>query len=240
MSTINYETLDRPVALVTGASRGIGWAIAEALGRDHHVICGARTEEAARAAAEKLPSASTFACDVTDEGELAAAVEKLQKNGLTRLDVLVNNAGMSDKAPVAETTRAQWRRIFDVNVFAVADITARLLPELRAAHGTVVMVNSGSGHRSNPGQALYSGTKFALRAMTDALREEERGQVRVSAVHPGKTDTDMQREIQADAGNEYDAGVYVRPESIAQAVRLCVDVTDEAIVNEVSVRPVVL
>ncbi|WP_448851822.1 SDR family oxidoreductase [Corynebacterium sp. 335C] len=243
MHAPDYAALDRPIALVTGASRGIGLAVAEILGRDHHVICGATSEESARAAADRLPSASTFVCDLTDDAATEAAVAALRDAGLTRLDVLVNNAGMSDKAPVGEATKAQWRRIFEVNVFAVAELTRLLLPMLREARGTVVMLNSGSGYRSNPGQALYSGTKFALRAMTDALREEERGVVRVSAVHPGKTDTDMQRVIQADRGNgpdTYDAGVYVRPESIAAAVRMAVDCTDEAIVEEVSVRPVVL
>ncbi|WP_075690981.1 SDR family oxidoreductase [Corynebacterium sphenisci] len=230
---------DRPIALVTGASRGIGAAIARDLGRDHHVIVGATGAAAAAAIAAELPSAETLVADLTDDAALAAAVAALD---LDRLDVLVHNAGIVDEGPVAEVTRDRWRRIFEVNVFAVAELTRLLLPALRAAGGTVVMINSGSGYRSGVAQGPYSGTKFALRALTMALREEERGRVRVSSVHPGKVDTDMQREIQAGRGNgpdTYDGAVYVRPESIAAAVRLAVDATAEAMVEEVTVRPVV-
>ncbi|MBV7294392.1 SDR family oxidoreductase [Corynebacterium sp. TAE3-ERU12] len=232
------QNTTRPIALVTGASRGIGRAIAHDLGRDHHVVCGATSVDGAQAIADELDSASTFVCDVTSDTDLAAAVGKL---GLERLDVLVHNAGINDEGTIAETERDRWRRIFEVNVFAVAELSRLLLPALRAARGTVVMINSGSGYMSGPKQGPYSGTKFALRALTMAMREEERGTVRVCSVHPGKVDTDMQVEIQTRRGNgpdTYDGSVYVRPESIAGAVRLCVDTTDESIVEEVTVRPV--
>lgn len=217
---------DVPLALVTGGSRGIGAAIVDDLSRTHRVI-----------------SWSSQDVDLRDPESIAAAVAELRdpESGgpLNRLDVLVHSAGLAQESPVAETSWDTWQEIFAVNVFGVAELTRLLLPALRAAHGTVVAINSGSGYKSGAGQGPYSGTKFALRAFTDALREEERGTVRVSSVHPGRVDTDMQVALQTARGNtDYDGARYVRPESIAAAVRLAVDTTDEAIVEEVSVRPV--
>ena len=206
-------------ALVTGASRGIGKAIAEELSRDHDVIRWSSED-----------------CDLSDPTAVEDAVAKL---GLERLDVLVHNAGIWDEAPLDGAERDRWRRIFEVNVFAVADLTRLLLPALREAGGQIVMINSGSGYKSGPGQAMYSGTKFALRALTMALREEERGKVRVSSVHPGRVDTEMQEQIQANNGIMlYDGSRYVRPESVSSAVRTVVDATDECTIEEISVRPV--
>lgn len=220
-------------ALITGASRGIGAAIAQELSGDHHVLVGATTEESARALADTLDHAEPFAVDLTDTDAVARAVADI-----SRLDVLVHSAGVAPWLTVEETTTQDWQRAFDLNVFAVAELTRLLLPALRAARGTVVAINSGSGHHSGAHNAIYSGTKFALRAFTDALREEELGTLRVTSVHPGRVDTEMQRQLQADMGNDnYDGSLYLRPESIANAVRLAVDATEDASVPEISVRP---
>lgn len=267
----------RPIALVTGASRGIGRAVAEVLGRDHHVLVGATTEEGAEAVVAELPSAEPFVADVTDPDQLAAAIARAGLGGADegvddgvvegatggapdgagggvvegaisgapngapdgagrpRLDVLVHSAGIWAKSDIADADRDEWARLLDVNVISVVDLTRRMLPALREARGTVVAINSGSGYHSGPGLGLYSASKFALRAVTDALREEERGVVRVSSVHPGRVDTDMQVQIMGEDG--YDGSKYVHVDSIAAAVRLCVDATDDCIVEEVTVRP---
>ena len=267
----------RPIALVTGASRGIGRAVAKILGRDYHVLVGATSEEGAAAVVAELPSAEPFVADVTDPDQLAAAVARAGLGGADegvddgvvegatggapdgadggvvegaisgapngapdgagrpRLDVLVHSAGIWAKSDIADADRDEWARLLDVNVISVVDLTRRLLPALREAGGTVVAINSGSGYHSGPGLGLYSASKFALRAVTDALREEERGVVRVSSVHPGRVDTDMQVQIMGEDG--YDGSKYVHVDSIAAAVRLCVDANDDCIVEEVTVRP---
>ncbi|MGO1950043.1 MAG: SDR family oxidoreductase [Mycobacteriaceae bacterium] len=219
-------TQQKPLALVTGGSRGIGAATVDDLSRTHRVI-----------------SWSSHDIDLRDPESIAAAVSNLRDPDtgapVEKLDVLVHSAGLAADSRIEDTTWDKWEEMFRVNVFGLAELTRLLLPALRAAHGTVVAINSGSGYRSGIGQAPYSGTKFALRALTEALREEERGVVRVSSVHPGRVDTDMQVALQESRGNtDYDGSLYVRPESIAAAVRLAVDATDEAIVEEVSVRPV--
>lgn len=225
----------RPIALITGASRGIGRAIARDLGRDHHVLVGSTTPEGAAAIVAELPSAEPFVADVTDPEALAAAIDSAGLGGEVGIDVLVHSAGIWAKSNVADADRDEWSRLLDINVVSVVDLTRRLLPALRRARGTVVAINSGSGYKSGPGLGLYSASKFALRAITDALREEERDRVRVSSVHPGRVDTDMQVQIMGADG--YDGTKYVHVDSIAAAVRLCVDATEDCIVEEVTVRP---
>ncbi len=229
--------MDRKIALITGGTRGIGLAIARELQDDYHLIIGGSSESAHDVAAQ-FPSAQGFVADLADTDGIAAAVVEL---GLESLDVLVHSAGVVAHDPVTETTPKQWKHAFDINLFAVAELTRQLLGALQAAHGTVVTINSGAGYRSSVGFGPYATTKFALRAYTDALREEQRSKIRVSSIHPGKVDSDMQRQIQTHRGvaeADYDETQYLRPESVAKAVRLAIDATDDATVEALTIRPV--
>lgn len=222
------DVTPRPVALITGASRGIGEAIARALADTHHLLIGGRDQAAVDSVVGSLPSAEPWVCELT--GELAPLPAKL--------DVLVHSAGLEAFGTVAETAREEWARLFDVNVFAVAELTRQALPALRAARGLVVAINSGAGLTAGAGFSAYSGSKFALRALTDALREEERGNgVRVCSVHPGRVDTAMQERLTEAYGQEYDAGRHLAPEDIAAAVRTVVDLPERGTIESLSVRP---
>jgi NADP-dependent 3-hydroxy acid dehydrogenase YdfG len=223
----------RPLALVTGASRGIGAAVAEALAPTHDLLLGGRDADALTATAAGLPGARGWPVDLTDAGALADAVA-----GIDRLDVLVHSAGIGPLGTVADSPADQWRRTFEVNVVAVAELTRLLLPALRAARGQVVCINSGAGFTARPGWGSYAASKFALRAFADALRAEEAAHgVRVTSIHPGRTDTDMQRSVIAHEGGEYDGSRFLRPESVARAVLLAVTAPADADVTEVSIRP---
>ena len=245
--TISNDS-DKPVALITGASRGIGLAIARELSSTHDLILGASSEDSLADVLAEFPGARPFIAELTDKDAIARAVADAGFGGdegdagagaVARLDVLVHSAGVADGETVAETPWDVYERVFAVNVFAVAELTRLLLPALRATGGQVVTINSGSGYFSGVGAAVYSGSKFALRAFSDALREEERGSVRVTSIHPGRVDTDMQMELQASYGNnDYDGSLYIRPESVAATVRLAVDATPEAMIENLAIRPV--
>ncbi|MCU1526435.1 MAG: putative oxidoreductase [Frondihabitans sp.] len=227
----------RPTAVVTGATRGIGRAIALDLATTHHVIRGGRDRAALDALAATLPAASTWAADLASDEALDGFVSDpaLHDHGL---DVLVHSAGVLGGSTVEATERAEWRRVFEVNVVAVAEITRLALPALRRAEGTVILINSGSGFASSAAGSVYAGSKFALRALADGLREEERGNgVRVSSVHPGRTHTDMQHELVESHAGTYDERLYLRVDDVADAVRLVVDLPHNAVAETISVRP---
>ncbi|GAB2472121.1 SDR family oxidoreductase [Luteococcus sediminum] len=223
-----------PVALVTGGSRGIGLAVCHRLASTHHLLVGGRSPETTRQVASQLPSAEPFCCDLDDTEAVEQAMSRVQ-----RLDVLVLSAGITAGGTVAETPLDEWRRVMQTNLFSVVGLTRLALPLLRESRGMVVTINSGSGFTSKPGNGVYSASKFALRAFTDALREEERGTVRVSSVHPGRVDTDMQREMWAELGRDYAPDDHLRPQSVAEAVALAVLASPEANLDEISIRPVV-
>lgn len=184
----------RPTALVTGGGRGLGAAIAQELAPTHDLLLGGRRRESLDAILEELPDATPWPVDLLDHVAVAAAAADID-----RLDVLVHNAGVAELGTIADSEPRQWRETFEANVVAVVALTQVLLPALRTANGHVVLINSGAGLRVRPGWGAYAASKFALRAFGDALREEEPA-LRVTSIHPGRIDTDMQRAIVASEG----------------------------------------
>jgi NADP-dependent 3-hydroxy acid dehydrogenase YdfG len=219
-----------PTALITGASGGIGSAIATALSATHTLLLAGRPSDRLDAVAERL-GATTFPLDLTNPDEIEASCEIVDE-----LDVLVHNAGASIPGHVAESNVDEWRATFAVNVFGVVELTLALLPALRQARGQVVFINSGAGRKVSPGMASYSASKFALRAFADSLRDDE-PDVRVTTVYPGRTDTDMQRELVAFEGGQYDPSNFLKPETVAAAVVNAVAIPPDGHVHEVVIRP---
>ena len=222
---------DLPLALVTGASRGIGAAVAHQLFPTHRVLLGGRDASALDALAADLPGATPWPVDLTDPAALEAACASIDS-----LDVLVHSAGVASLGPIASTPASAWRENFEVNLLAVVELTRLLLPALRAARGHVVVINSGAGRNARPGWAPYAASKFGVRAFADALREEERD-LRVTSVYPGRTDTEMQQAIIADEGRPYDPAHFLRPDSVATAVVTAISATPEAHLTELILRP---
>ena len=223
----------RPVALITGATRGIGRAVADVLAVDHHLLIGGTDPQRTADVASSYASAEAWPGDLTDSAALAEACAHIG-----RLDLLVHSAGVADGGRIEDTGTEVWDRVFRVNVFAVAELTRLVLPQLRAGGGQVVMINSGAGLQAGPGGATYAASKFALRALADALREEERGSVRVTSIHPGRVDTDMQVALQQRQGRPYDRGEHLSRGAVAAAVRAAVDASPEAMIESLTIRPV--
>ncbi|WP_322857288.1 SDR family oxidoreductase [Mycobacterium shigaense] len=219
-----------PTALITGASGGIGSAIAAALAPTHTLLLAGRPSDRLDAVAFRL-DATTFPMDLTDTDAIESGCEIVDE-----LDVLVHNAGLSIPGHVDESSIEEWRATFSVNVFGPVALTLALLPALRAARGQVIFINSGAGRNPSPGMASYSASKFALRAFADSLRGDE-PQLRVTTVYPGRTDTDMQRELVAFEGGEYDPAGFLRPETVATVVANVVATPRDGHVHEVVLRP---
>lgn len=219
-----------PTALITGAGGGIGSAIATALAPTHTLLLAGRPSDRLDAVAQRLGS-TTFPLDLTDSADIEAACEIVDE-----LDVLVHNAGVSIPGHVADTDVDQWRATFAVNVLGPVELTLALLPALRQARGQVVFINSGAGRNVSPGMASYSASKFALRAFADSLRADEPG-LRVTTVYPGRTDSEMQRELVAFEGGTYDPAKFLKPETVAATVANVVATPADGHVHEVVLRP---
>lgn len=219
--------------LLTGAGSGIGAALARMLSdRGDRLLLLARSAERARELEGRYAGAQGLVAD------LAEPARVLELSLPDRLDSLVHAAGVVDLAPVAESTPEQWREQLDVNVVAPAMLTRASLPALRAARGTVVLVNSGAGTTAHPTWGAYAASKHALRALADSLRgEEQEHGVRVTSVYPGRTASPMQEKVHRQEGKPYDADRWIAAETVAAAIVGALDLGEDATVPDIAIRP---
>lgn len=219
--------------LLTGAGSGIGAVLARRLlERGDQVVAIARSEERAADLTDSLPGVHTLVADLADP----SAVEALDLPD--RLESLVHSAGVVRLGPTGELPTEAWTSQLQVNLVAPAVLTRLALPALRAARGTVVMVNSGAGQVAHPTWGAYAASKHGLKALADALRGEEAAHgVRVTTVYPGRTATAMQEEVHAQEGKEYDASEWIRPETVAEAILGVLDLGPDATITDLAVKP---
>jgi NADP-dependent 3-hydroxy acid dehydrogenase YdfG len=218
-----------PTALITGASGGLGAAIATAIAPTHTLLLGGRPSPRLDQVAERL-GATTWPLDLSDIDSLAASTEVIDE-----LDVLVHNAGVAFPDHLADSEIEDWRKSFEVNVIGAVALTQALLPALRQAEGQVIFINSGAGLNAHPDMASYSASKFALRAVADSLRAEE-PRLRVTSLHPGRIATEMQRRLREFEGGEYDESAYLRPETVADVVAKVISTPPDGHVHQVVIR----
>jgi short-subunit dehydrogenase len=219
--------------LVTGAGSGIGRVLAQRLlERGDEVLVVARSDTRAEELAADLPGATVLVADLA----WPESVEGLKLPA--SLDSVVHAAGVVELGAVDELSVDDWASQLRVNLVAPAALTRVALPAVRAARGTVVLVNSGSGLVAHAGWSAYSASKHGLRAFADALRAEESGRgVRVSTVYPGRTATPMQEKVHRQEGREYDAADWIRPETVAATILHVLDLPRDATLTDVTVRP---
>jgi NAD(P)-dependent dehydrogenase (short-subunit alcohol dehydrogenase family) len=182
----------RELALVTGASTGIGAATARELAaRGLHVLAGVRHDSDAEAL--RAEHIEPMIIDITADADIQAAAKRIAADPAGRpLRTLVNNAGIAVNAPVEALPMAEWHRQFEVNFFGHIAMTQALLPALLESSGTVVNISSVGGRVAMPTYGAYAGSKFAMEAASDALRREVgKFGVRVIIVEPGAVITEM-------------------------------------------------
>jgi NAD(P)-dependent dehydrogenase (short-subunit alcohol dehydrogenase family) len=185
----------KELIVVTGASTGMGAATARELAhKGFHVLAGVRREADAEAlVADGLEGLEPRILDITVESDVAAIADRVTNDPLHRpLRALVNNAGIAINAPVETLPIAEWRKQFEVNLFGHIAVTQALLPALLLSSGTVVNISSVGGKVVLPTYGAYAGSKFALEAVSDALRREvgHLG-IKVVVVEPGAVKTEM-------------------------------------------------
>ncbi|PNY82531.1 SDR family oxidoreductase [Deinococcus koreensis] len=221
----------RPVTLITGAAGGIGSALARVLAPIHDLILSGRGDARLAALCSEL-GATGLPLDLTRPQTFAEAVA-----GLKRVTNVIHNAGVVELGAVADQAHAVWTHTLAVNTVAPAELTRVLLPRVREERGTFVFVNSGAGLRANAGWASYAASKFALRAVADALREEEALHgVRVGTVYPSRTATPMQQLVRSQEGGAYDPDTYIEPQSVAATIAFMLDAPRDAVLTDVTVR----
>ncbi|MFJ1579548.1 SDR family oxidoreductase [Streptomyces sp. NPDC088182] len=223
--------------LITGAGSGIGAAVARRLhDRGDDLILFARDAGRARELGSAFPGARTLVGDLANPDRLSWALA--QQTLPDRLDSLLHIAGVVDLGPIGDLTPKTWHEQLNVNLVAPAELTRLLLPQLRISHGQVIFVNSGAGLSAHAEWGAYAASKHGLKALADALREEERDSgLRVTSVYPGRTASPMQVKVHQQEGKEYDAGRWIDPGSVATTILTALDLPRDARIDDVTVRP---
>ncbi len=245
MSSKQTVSLTGKVALVTGASAGIGQATALRL-----ADCGMRVAVCARRLErlEALKSGSgellPIQADFRKEDDILRVFTEVRK-AWGGVDVLVNNAGLGHMAPLLSGATEQWRDTLEVNVLALSICTREAVSDMRRRgdDGHVVHISSMASHRVPPGSGMYSASKYAVRALTEALRQELReakSKIRVSAVSPGFVETEFAEHYHADpaaAERTYGRFKVLESEDIAWLVQTLISAPPHVQIHDVLVRP---
>jgi NADP-dependent 3-hydroxy acid dehydrogenase YdfG len=241
--------IESKVCAITGASSGIGEAIAlELASRGAAVVLGARRTDRLEALATRIMAAggqvAVHSADVTQRADLerlvSAAVEQFG-----RLDVLVSNAGIARTSPMDELDIDGWNAMIDVNLRGVLHGIAAALPIFRRqGHGHLVTIVSTSGLKIVPTQAVYAGTKNAVRTLLEVLRQESTdGVLRTTSVSPGFVRTELVDRIDDPAVREQAqhrmAEIGISPDAVARAVAFAIEQPDDVEIGDITIRPTV-
>lgn len=229
------------VTIITGASSGIGEEIArEFATAGGKVMLAARREERLKALAEELGDGVAYhVTDITNV-EQTRALAKATLDHFGRIDVLVNNAGVMPISPLVEAKIDEWDKAIDVNIRGVLHGIASVLPHMmERSSGHIINIGSIASLKGISNFGVYCGTKFAVRAISEALRKETLGKVRVTIIYPGAVESELLDVSNDEQTSQQISGSFsfISPTAISQAVRFAVEQPDEVAVNEMVVRP---
>ena len=243
----NRNAIANKVVLVTGASSGIGEATARELAAaGAQVVIGARRVERLQKLQAEIEAAGgtamARALDVTSRQDVQAFVDAAVAR-FGRVDVIVNNAGVMPLSPMAALKVDEWDQMIDVNIRGVLHGIAATLPLMEAqGRGQLVNIASTAAHQAIPTAAVYCATKYAVRMISETLRQET-DKVRVTVVSPGVTTSELAHTITHAETAAFIEGyrqAAIPAEAIARAVRFAIEQPDDIDVSEVIVRPTVM
>lgn len=230
------------VAIVTGGTSGIGRALALGFAQAGGLVCavGRDSERIASLVSEGKRAPGTItghAADLAEEGCADRLRDEVQaRHG--RLDILIHSAGEYARGRMGDLSAADTERMYRVNTFVPAELTGAMLVLLRSSKGDIVFINSSAGLRAVAGVGVYSGTKHALRALADAVRDEVNADgIRVLSVYCGRTATRMQEDIHHAEGRAYDPERLLQPHDVAAVVLNTLALPRTAEITDLSIRP---
>ena len=232
----------RRVAVITGASSGIGEATARALAADGHrlALLARRVDRIQALAAELGDGAIAIEADVTDRDSIVAAAERVHSE-LGGADILVNNAGVMLLAPFSSDQRAEHRQMVEVNLLGAMTATEVFLDQLRQGGGDLVNISSVAGRTARAGNAAYAATKWGINGWSEALRQELQPDIRVTVIEPGAVATELTDHITDPetklATQQFVKDLAITPMDIAEVIAFAVSRPRRMTLNEILVRP---
>lgn len=243
---MNDVSIKNKVIVITGASSGIGAESVRTLARQHaKLVIGARRLERLNQLAAEFPDEEilTQRVDVTQADQVQALID-LAVERFGRVDVLYNNAGVMPVNPLIKGAHAEWQRIMDVNVMGVLNGIAAVLPVMvKQQAGQILATDSVAGHVVVPNLAVYNGSKFAVRAIMEGLRQEQhQNHIRTTIISPGAVNTELYKSIpdpkNRQAEIETENAIGIDPVNIAAAVSYAINQPTNVDVNEMVIRPI--
>jgi NADP-dependent 3-hydroxy acid dehydrogenase YdfG len=232
--------LNDGVAIVTGASGGIGAALTRALLRECvTVFLVGRNRERLEAviSGDNDYHARVFPADLTS-AEAIKAITNVIESQFGRLDVLIHSAGIISHASLQQSSVEDFDAQYAANLRAPYMLTQAMLPLLKSCRGQIVFINSSAGLGARPNVGQYCAIEHALRALTDTIRAEVNGDgIRVLSVYPGRTATSRQAALYAKAGTQYRPELLLQPEDIASVVLNAITLPRTAEVTDIAIRP---
>ncbi|CAM4002612.1 SDR family oxidoreductase [Vreelandella rituensis] len=240
MSEINAK-----VVIITGASSGLGEAAAHRLAKGGaKLVLAARREDRLKALADQINEQGGDAIyrvtDVTKR-EQVEALAQAAKDTYGRIDVLINNAGVMPLSPLNRLKVDEWEQMVDVNIKGVMYGIAAVLPTMREQHsGHVINLSSVAGHVVFPAAAIYCATKFAVKALSEGLRQESNGEIRSTNISPGAIATELTTTISDDKTAQGVNELYemaIDADAIARAIAFAIEQPADVDVNELIIRP---
>jgi NADP-dependent 3-hydroxy acid dehydrogenase YdfG len=239
------SNLNGKVVIITGASSGIGEATARLLAKKGaKVVLGARRIDRLTAITKDIHAdggiAEYQALDVTQRSQLEAIV-KFAQNKFDRVDVLINNAGVMPLSALDQLKVDEWDRMIDVNIKGVLYGIAAVLPVMKAQKsGQIINISSIGGHAVSPTAAVYCATKFAVGAISEGLRQEVGGDIRVTVISPGVTESELADSISdetARKGMQEFRRIAIPAEAIARSILFAIAQPNDVDISEIIVRP---